>query len=140
MKWILISVFVFVNIFAQGQSNSRFYFTDTVQISGVLIYDTKKGNNYVHVCQECDAISTCFAIKLAIKKNSYRLLEPNDIIALYRRINYQKLSFCKNENKEEYIMTNNKMLNERYYIIPFKDEYFIKVFYDGKEYITFKCW
>lgn len=140
MKWISINVFVLVCFFAQGQSNQKFYFADTIQISGVLIYDSKKGNNYVHICNKCDSINSWIKIKLAILKSRYKLLEPNDVIVLYRRIYNQKLSFCKSERKEKYIMRNNNMFNERYFVIPFKNEYFIRLFYEDKEYITFRCW
>ncbi len=115
-------------------------FSDTLKLTGFLIYDDKKEEFGLISNSERDTI-VCFSdIKKYYKKKEYVFIPPSDVKQHYRMINGKKLNLCVNEKREEYIVNKNKFIKKRYYIIYFYDEYFVKIFLDKKQYITFLCW
>ena len=134
----IIQVLFFGKIFGQEKlKNIRII--DTVKFTGVLIYDNKYKKIVIKKFGKVNKFARKTEIEKEFKKAEYLFFDPFALKRLFKRQNNQTFQFCVDKSSENFLIDREKLLFDRYYVIPFKDNYFINILIDGKKFITLKC-
>ncbi len=119
--------------------NLNYIITDTLNLSGYLIYDDKfKSINFIRKEQEIIKDSLKFAKRSLNNKEKYFWMEPYKVHRFFKNIN-----FCSMVDQEKYYLKTEELNGERYQILFISKEDFILINSEDNEnnkLISFKCW
>lgn len=133
----IMTIVLRLSISSYGQE--VFQITDTINLSGVFIYDTKKNQGYICKNYNRNPIRSSLVSKYMIILKSKKLLEPISVSSIEMRVNGKEIKFCKSVNANKYLVDFNNLISERFYIAPFENDDFMRILYNNKEYYALKC-
>lgn len=138
-KLILLLLFISLCTKLYSQDKKVIAFTDTVKISGALIYDEKQK---VFKIKRDIAIlpNSLKKITKTFESAEYYFLQTIDVKSIVRKETGNRIEFCNNENSEIFQTSRAKKIYGRYYVFLFKDIDFINIAYGKRIFLTFKCW
>ena len=134
---IIFILFLYISNYCLGQSTIEF--RDTIKITGRFIVDVK--NEKVYLCKGNKTVKGGISIWYITKFRRYGNFMGNDEVkARYRRITNKKLDICNSIKTQDYIVDEDKLINNRWFISQFKNEEFIQILYNGEKFLALKCW